>query len=144
MRDRNLLKVKVRAIPRVKRAALGFWICACIYNWCRNRVIYPFLGPAHRILEKQRPFDHRCTKRKNLTHLQSILLFKDSSEVAAQTKRYVKVSPVGEARSCCRPTNHFQSRNKKKNGTVRRPSLASAMDFVFVGFSRGRLCHCHG
>jgi hypothetical protein len=32
-----------------------------------------------RILEKQGPFDHRCTKRKNLTHLQSILLFNDSS-----------------------------------------------------------------
>src|SRR6516164_7938458 len=32
-----------------------------------------------RILEKQRPFNHRCTKRKNLTHPQSILLFKDSS-----------------------------------------------------------------
>ena len=30
------------------------------------------------ILEKQGPFDHRCTERKNLTHLQSILLFTDS------------------------------------------------------------------
>jgi hypothetical protein len=34
-----------------------------------------------RILEKQGPFDHRGSKRKNLTHLQSILLFKDSSVV---------------------------------------------------------------
>src|SRR5215467_8719578 len=45
----------------------------------RESGVFLFLDPAHRILERQGPFDHRCTKRKNLTHLQSILLFKDSS-----------------------------------------------------------------
>src|SRR5262249_38378955 len=77
MRDRNLLGVKSRQFLEAGSAC--FWICACIYNGVGIRQLYPFLGPAHRILEKQGPFDHRCTKRKNLTHLESILLFKDSS-----------------------------------------------------------------
>jgi len=48
------------------------------------------LGEAASLIEslkKRGPFDHRCTKGKNLTHLQSILLFKDSSGVAIKMGR---------------------------------------------------------
>src|SRR5215467_6221393 len=54
----------------------------------RESGVFLFLDPAHRILEKQGPFDHRCTKRKNLTHLQSILLFKDSSASSQKQEVY--------------------------------------------------------
>src|SRR5262249_8897410 len=66
MRDRNLLRVKVQAIPRAKRAALGFWICACLLHWCGNPITLSVPRSAHRILEKQGPFDHRCTKTEKL------------------------------------------------------------------------------
>jgi len=47
----------------------------------RAQDVFEPTGIVPRILEKQGPFDHRGSKRKNLTHLQSILLFKDSSVV---------------------------------------------------------------
>ena len=42
---------------------------------------FSFLGPAYRILEKQ---NH---PKKNLTNLLRVLLFKDSSQAAPQTRR---------------------------------------------------------
>jgi len=78
MRDRNLLGVKVQAIPRGGQRLL-LDLCVHLQLVWESGNFTPFLGPALRILEKQGPFDHRYTKRKNLTHLQSILLFKDSS-----------------------------------------------------------------
>src|SRR5262249_49962040 len=80
MRDRNLLRLKVRAIPRAKRAALGFWICAFIlqllwesHNFARSSV------PLIESLKSKARLIIDARKRKNLAYLQSILLFKDSS-----------------------------------------------------------------
>ena len=80
MRDRSLLKVKVQAIPRGGQRLL-LDLCVHLQLVWESGNFTPFLGPALRILEKQGPFDHRYTKRKNLTHLQSILFFKDSSAI---------------------------------------------------------------
>src|SRR6516225_4306111 len=117
MRDRNLLRVKVQAIPRVKRAALGFWICAGIYNWCGNPVI--FTRSSVPLLESLKSNAHLiidARKRKNLTHLQSILLFKDSSGTINALPRRRQTG-----------TLHARSRTKAKS----RSNLSPAQEVCF-------------
>src|SRR5262249_23940443 len=81
MRDRNLLGVKVQAIPR---GGQGLVLDLCVHlqllwesgNLTRSSVplIESLKNKAHLIIDAQ--------NGKNLTHLLSILLFKDSSHVS--------------------------------------------------------------
>ena len=58
--------LKVRALPRAQRAAVGIWIGACMYNWCGNPTTLPVLRSRYRILEKQGPADYRSTETEKL------------------------------------------------------------------------------
>jgi hypothetical protein len=80
LRDRKLIKVKGsgQISARAQHTAFGFDSCVPI-QLVLDSGSFRLCGPACRILEKQNHLMSNVWIRKNLTHLQSVLLFKDSS-----------------------------------------------------------------
>src|ERR1700756_5648701 len=86
-RDRNWLRVKRPGNSSRSGQRSVFELCVQVQlGWTAGNFI-GFFGPAYRILEKQGPSDQRCAQWKNFTHLQRVLLFKDSSAQSALTER---------------------------------------------------------
>jgi len=74
MRDRNFLKGPGHCPHGISILRWAFdWLC--IYKCCRNPIPLDFSVPFIESLKSKRKYD------KNLTHLQLVLLFKDSSDI---------------------------------------------------------------
>jgi hypothetical protein len=104
--------LRVRALPRAQPAAAVFLICARIVQlvWESSN----FTGSSVPLIESLKSKAHLITdawKRKNLTHLQLVLLFKDSRarrwneiKVTYQPPAHFQRNPLGRGRLAVFPS----------------------------------------
>ena len=79
----KFVKGLVHCVRLISIPAFGLLVGARIDEVLWESCLFGFRGPAYRILEKQNHAMTNARRLRNLTHLQPVLLFKDSSDFGA-------------------------------------------------------------